>query len=77
MERSSLIMYVDVESEVLGWTVCCVMYDKAKYACKLFTCTQRTVHPMTSDSTSVYIYKHGWENKATSLHCYVASVLNA
>ena len=32
-------MYAYVESEVLGWMVRCVMYDKAKYTCKLPTQT--------------------------------------
>ena len=67
-------MYAYVKSEVLGWIVCCVMYDKAKYTCKLLT--QRTVHPRTSHSTYVYIDRHGLENKSTSLHCNIASVLN-
>ena len=38
--------------------------------------THCTIHPRTSDSTYVYIYRHGLENKSTSLHCYVASMLN-
>ena len=57
-----------------GWIVRCVMYDKAKYICKLLT--QSTILPRTSDPTHIYGYRHGLENKTTLLHCYIASVLN-
>ena len=53
-----------------------VMYDKAKSKCKLLA--KHTVHPRTSDSTYAYIhvYRHGLENKTTTLYCYKASMLN-
>ena len=72
--KPCLYMYKYVESEVWGWIVHCVLYVKAKYTCKLLP--QYTVHPRTSYSTYAYIYRHGSENKTTSLHCYVATVLN-
>ena len=67
-------MHAYVVSEVLEWIVCCIMYDKSKYNCKLVT--QCNILPRTSDSTYLYIYKQGLEINTTSLHYYVTSVLN-
>ena len=67
-------MYACIVSEVLGWIVHCVSnLDVHLASSYIIECT---IHPRTSDSTYACIYRPGLEIKATSLHCYVACMLN-